>query len=96
METFELSKNELTCVQGGGEVLGFATEGDKSPYASTIASLAGVIATSPMIQQTTPVNRILRSVLSGVKVALPNMLFPADLVPGVRRSTCPMCSNVTF
>ncbi|PBK82782.1 lysophospholipase [Armillaria gallica] len=66
---------------GGGEVLGFPTEGRTSPYASTIASLSGIIATSPMVEQTFPVNKVLRWSLSKLAFLTPYVLFPADLVP---------------
>ncbi|KAF8918167.1 Alpha/Beta hydrolase protein [Mucidula mucida] len=63
---------------GGGEVLGFATE---KKYESTAASLAGVIATSPMVQQTIPVSGFLRKALGALRMVFPFMLFPADLKP---------------
>ncbi|KAK0494819.1 Alpha/Beta hydrolase protein [Armillaria luteobubalina] len=66
---------------GGGEVLGFPTEGRASPHASMIASLSGVIATSPMVEQTFPVNKLLRWSLSKLAFLTPYVLFPADLAP---------------
>ncbi|KAF9000355.1 alpha/beta-hydrolase [Hymenopellis radicata] len=63
---------------GGGEVLGFATE---KKYESTAASLAGVIATSPMVQQAIPVSGLLRKALGALRRLVPYMLFPANLNP---------------
>ncbi|KAF9077212.1 Alpha/Beta hydrolase protein [Rhodocollybia butyracea] len=54
---------------GGGEVLSFATTKDQR-YTETVASLAGVIATSPLIEQTTPTSKLVRRL--GAKAAIIN------------------------
>ncbi|KAG5636937.1 hypothetical protein H0H81_006333 [Sphagnurus paluster] len=67
---------------GGGEVLGFATQGDKYKHSETVSSLAGIIATSPMILQTKPAPKLLRWVGGKASNVLPHKLIPADVVPG--------------
>ncbi|KAF9486087.1 alpha/beta-hydrolase [Pholiota conissans] len=62
---------------GGGEALGFATQGDG--YKSTIDALSGVIATSPLIQQTTPAPKLLKWIGGKVSVVVPNKLIPAEV-----------------
>ncbi|KAJ3844319.1 Alpha/Beta hydrolase protein [Lentinula raphanica] len=64
---------------GGGEVLSFVTEHhDSSPqYAETVASLAGVIVTSPLIQQTVPASKALRWLGGKVTMVSPYTLIPA-------------------
>ncbi|TFK44955.1 Alpha/Beta hydrolase protein [Crucibulum laeve] len=66
---------------GGGEVLGFATQDKNSPYHATAKSLAGVIATSPLIRQSKPAPKVLRWVGSKASALSPNTLVPADVNP---------------
>jgi acylglycerol lipase len=61
---------------GGGEVLGFATQGEKS---SVLSSLSGVIATSPLIEQATPASRIAKWVGGKLSNVLPYKLIPAPV-----------------
>ncbi|KDQ50905.1 hypothetical protein JAAARDRAFT_41687 [Jaapia argillacea MUCL 33604] len=64
---------------GGGLVLGFPTRPSPPPSDSIVQSLAGVIATSPLLLQTTPVPSLV--VWAGSKVALvvPYLQFPAEV-----------------
>ncbi|KJA28801.1 hypothetical protein HYPSUDRAFT_61643 [Hypholoma sublateritium FD-334 SS-4] len=62
---------------GGAEVLGFAMQGDK--YKAAVDSLSGVIATSPLIRQTTPAPKALKWVGGKLSVIMPNMLIPAEV-----------------
>ncbi|KAF9268521.1 alpha/beta-hydrolase [Marasmius fiardii PR-910] len=63
---------------GGGEVLGWASGyGDKN----LIASLSGVIASSPLIQQTKPASKFLRWIGGKASILSPYTLIPADLNP---------------
>ncbi|KAF8911546.1 Alpha/Beta hydrolase protein [Gymnopilus junonius] len=62
---------------GGGEVLGFAVQGEKGAYKQTLDSLKGVIATSPLILQTRPVPKLTRWVGTKVGNVLPSMLVSA-------------------
>ncbi|KAE9400686.1 alpha/beta-hydrolase [Gymnopus androsaceus JB14] len=63
---------------GGGEVLSFVTQ-QSSQYTETIASLAGVIATSPLIKQTTPASKLARWLGGKVAAISPYTLIPASL-----------------
>ncbi|KAF8070391.1 Alpha/Beta hydrolase protein [Lyophyllum atratum] len=67
---------------GGAEALGFATQEEKSSHSATVASLAGVIATSPLILQTKPAPKLLRWVGGKASAVLPHQLVPADVIPG--------------
>ncbi|KAJ7593773.1 Alpha/Beta hydrolase protein [Mycena floridula] len=60
---------------GGGQVLGFATEG------KGWESLAGVIAQSPCIELTKPASKIARFLGKKVGLFLPYMTIPADVKP---------------
>ncbi|KAL0579618.1 hypothetical protein V5O48_002390 [Marasmius crinis-equi] len=63
---------------GGGEVLGYTTGyGDQS----ITTTLAGVIASSPLIQQTKPAPKILRWIGGKASVLSPYTVIPADLNP---------------
>ncbi|KIM40362.1 hypothetical protein M413DRAFT_73462 [Hebeloma cylindrosporum] len=62
---------------GGGEVLGFATQGDKGEYKSTVSSIAGVIATSPLLEQTTPAPRLAKWIGGKLSAVMPYTLIPA-------------------
>ncbi|KAG7091183.1 hypothetical protein E1B28_010234 [Marasmius oreades] len=63
---------------GGGEILGWtAGYGSKT----LIASLAGVIASSPLIQQTKPASKFLRWLGGKVSTLSPYTLIPAGLNP---------------
>jgi len=66
---------------GGGEVLGFATRGEKFSHSATVHSLAGVIASSPLILQTKPASKLLRWVGGKASTLLPYKLVPADVIP---------------
>ncbi|PFH52178.1 hypothetical protein AMATHDRAFT_140634 [Amanita thiersii Skay4041] len=66
---------------GGGEVLGFATQSKDSPHYAKVASLSGVIATSPLILLTKPAAKPLRMIGSLMGKVAPNMSFPADVDP---------------
>ncbi|KAF9077211.1 Alpha/Beta hydrolase protein [Rhodocollybia butyracea] len=61
---------------GGGEALGFATTKEQR-YTETVASLAGVIATSPLIEQTTPVLKLVRWLGGKAAIISPYMVIPA-------------------
>ncbi|KAJ4463309.1 Alpha/Beta hydrolase protein [Lentinula edodes] len=64
---------------GGGEVLSFMTQQSyESPcHAETVASLTGVIITSPLIKQTIPVSKTLRWLGEKVATISPYTLIPA-------------------
>ncbi|KAJ3998699.1 Alpha/Beta hydrolase protein [Lentinula boryana] len=64
---------------GGGEVLSFVIQQSyRSPqYVETVALLAGVIVTSPLIQQTTPASKTLRWLGGKVAIISPYTLIPA-------------------
>lgn len=78
-----LQNTQLNASKGGAEALGFATQGEKSPYHLKIVSLAGVIATSPLILQTKPAPKLLRWVGGKASILVPHKLIPADVIPGV-------------
>lgn len=63
--------------------MGFATQGEKSAHASTVTNLAGVIATSPLITQTTPAPKFLRWVGGKLSTLSPYKLVPAAVVAAV-------------
>ncbi|KAF6763006.1 Alpha/Beta hydrolase protein [Ephemerocybe angulata] len=62
---------------GGGEALGFATQEDKSPHKATVNSLSGVIATSPLITQTTPAPKLMKWIGGKASLLAPYTLIPA-------------------
>ncbi|KAJ4483587.1 Alpha/Beta hydrolase protein [Lentinula aciculospora] len=64
---------------GGGEVLSFVTQQSygNSQHAETVASLTGVILTSPLIQQTVPASKALRWLAGKVAIISPYTLIPA-------------------
>ncbi|KAG6864787.1 hypothetical protein C0991_007161 [Blastosporella zonata] len=74
--TFLMGHSMRLSKQGGAEVLGFAI---RQPSAS---SLAGIVSTSPLILQTKPAPKLLRSLGGMASVLFPNQLVPADVVPG--------------
>ncbi|KLO14153.1 lysophospholipase [Schizopora paradoxa] len=61
---------------GGGLVLSFASRPEFEP---TVSSLSGVIATSPLIQQTHPTSPLLRAPGGLMSHVLPNMTIPAPV-----------------
>ncbi|EIN06778.1 lysophospholipase [Punctularia strigosozonata HHB-11173 SS5] len=61
---------------GGAIVLGYAT---RSPPMKTVSSLAGVIASSPLLCQTKPAPKILRWVGGQASKILPNLTFKAEV-----------------
>ncbi|KAJ3849041.1 Alpha/Beta hydrolase protein, partial [Lentinula lateritia] len=68
---------------GGGEVLSFVTQQSyESPrHAETVASLTGVIVTSPLIKQTIPASKTLRWLGGKVATISPYTLIPAAVSP---------------
>jgi acylglycerol lipase len=62
---------------GGGEVLGFATQGDNGAQKYTVDALAGVIATSPLLEQTTPASKFVKWMGGKLAAIMPYMLIPA-------------------
>ncbi|KAF5355062.1 hypothetical protein D9756_005516 [Leucocoprinus leucothites] len=64
---------------GGAEVLGFATQDAKSPHKSSVTSLLGVIATSPLIQQAEPASKFLKWVGAKASILAPYSLIPAPV-----------------
>ncbi|KAF8220578.1 alpha/beta-hydrolase [Tricholoma matsutake] len=64
---------------GAAEVLGFVTQGEKSSRHAMITSLAGVITTSPLIEQATPASRLLRWAGGKASTFAPHMLIPAPV-----------------
>jgi acylglycerol lipase len=68
-------------VQGGGEVLSFVVQQSyHSPqYAETVASLAGVIVTSPLILQTIPASKVARWLGGKAAIVTPYTLVPAPV-----------------
>jgi len=61
---------------GGGLVLSFAS---RPEYATTVSLLSGVIATSPLIQQTHPTSPLLRAPGGLMSHVLPNLTIPAPV-----------------
>lgn len=74
--------------QGAAEVLGFVTQGEKSSRHAMITSLAGVITTSPLIEQATPASRLLRWAGGKASTFAPHMLIPAPVNSAVRITNC--------
>ncbi|KDQ50893.1 hypothetical protein JAAARDRAFT_41682 [Jaapia argillacea MUCL 33604] len=64
---------------GGGLVLGFPTRTTPPPSPSTISLLSGVIATSPLLLQTTPASKVLRWVGGKASSFAPYMTIPAEV-----------------
>ncbi|KIK61239.1 hypothetical protein GYMLUDRAFT_43302 [Collybiopsis luxurians FD-317 M1] len=66
---------------GGGEVLSFVVQQSypSAQHAETVASLTGVIVTSPLIRQTTPASKILRWLGGKVATISPYTLIPAAI-----------------
>lgn len=65
---------------GGGVVLTFATRGSSGPPApSTLALLSGVIATAPLILQTTPASKVTRFIGGGLSTLAPHKVIPAKV-----------------
>jgi acylglycerol lipase len=64
---------------GGAEVLGFATQGEKSDNHSVLSSLVGVISSSPLIEQATPASKIAKWFGSKASNVLPYTLIPAPV-----------------
>ncbi|KAF9450096.1 alpha/beta-hydrolase [Macrolepiota fuliginosa MF-IS2] len=64
---------------GGAEVLGFATQDAKSPYKSSVSSVLGVIATSPLIQQTEPASKVLKWIGGKASILAPYTLIAAPV-----------------
>ncbi|PPQ64553.1 hypothetical protein CVT24_008455 [Panaeolus cyanescens] len=62
---------------GGGEVCGFATQGENGPHCGVLDKLSGVIATSPLLEQTKPAGKLLKWVASRASNFAPNVLIPA-------------------
>ena len=69
--------------QGGGEVLGFATQDERSAHKEVVSSLSGVIATSPLIRMATPASKIQLWVGGKLSNLFPWALIPTDLKPEV-------------
>jgi acylglycerol lipase len=80
----QISSKFNRCVQGGAEALGFATQGEKSSRYAIITSLAGVISTSPFIEQATPAPKILRWVGGKASNFAPHITVSAPVNPAVR------------
>ncbi|KAK7036472.1 hypothetical protein VNI00_011669 [Paramarasmius palmivorus] len=59
---------------GGGEVLGYATDKTRDTSA-----LAGIIATSPLIQQTKPASKLLRWIGGKASTLSPYTVIPVEL-----------------
>lgn len=66
-------------LQGGAEVLGFASQDAKSLHKHLASSLRGIIATSPLIQQTEPAPKLLRWIGAKASYLVPNVLIPAPI-----------------
>ncbi|KAJ3575287.1 hypothetical protein NP233_g1202 [Leucocoprinus birnbaumii] len=64
---------------GGAEVLGFAAQDAKSPHKASVSSILGVIATSPLIQQTEPASKLLKWVGAKASIVAPYSLIPAPV-----------------
>ncbi|KAI0767163.1 lysophospholipase [Fomes fomentarius] len=64
---------------GGGLVLGFATRTIPAPEKETLSLLSGVVASSPLILQTTPASRMARFVGGKLSGVLPSLLIPAPI-----------------
>ncbi|KAF5386210.1 hypothetical protein D9615_002319 [Tricholomella constricta] len=66
---------------GGAQALGFVTHAEKNNHSANVLSLAGVIATSPLILQTKPAPKLLRWVGGKASTLLPHKLVSADVIP---------------
>ncbi|GBE80781.1 Putative monoglyceride [Sparassis crispa] len=66
---------------GGALSLAFATRVKAPPSPETVQMLSGIIASSPFLEQTTPVSRLLRWVGEKAAMVLPHMPFPAEVLP---------------
>ncbi|KAI6015590.1 alpha beta-hydrolase [Pisolithus marmoratus] len=64
---------------GGGLVLAFPTRETAPPSPDTVSSLAGVIATSPLILQTKPAPRVARWLGDKASRVFPSVLIPAPV-----------------
>lgn len=64
---------------GGGQVLGFATQGEKGAHHAALSSLGGVIATSPLIEQTSPASKVAKWVGGKISSVMPYTLIPAPV-----------------
>lgn len=69
----------LRYMQGGGLVLGFATRKSSPPDKSTVALLSGIIAGSPLIEQSKPAPKFLRWVGDMASSLAPHTLIPAGV-----------------
>jgi hypothetical protein len=69
-----------TAAQGGGEVLGFATQASRA----AVSPLAGLISTSPLIEQATPASKFLRWAGGIISNLAPHLHIPARTPPEVR------------
>jgi acylglycerol lipase len=59
-------------------------QGEKSDNRSALSSLAGVISTSPLIEQATPASKIAKWFGSKISNVLPYTLIPAPINAEVR------------
>ena len=72
-------------------------QGEKTANRSVLSSLRGVVATSPLIEQTTPASKIAKWVGGKISNVLPYTLVPAPINIGVRSLSVllpPMSPNV--
>jgi hypothetical protein len=83
-----MSRSTDVAVQGGAEVLGFATQEEKSARHAIITSLAGVISTSPFIEQATPAPKLLRWLGGKLSSVIPFVTVPVPINPAVRITCC--------
>jgi acylglycerol lipase len=65
--------------KGGGLSLGFPTRSNPPPEPSTVSLLRGIISTSPLIQQTTPVSKFSRCAGSIVASIAPDLVISAPV-----------------
>lgn len=70
--------------QGGALALAFVTQSSAPPEPSTVASLTGVIATSPWLILTVPVPKWQRIAGSAAVNLVPYITLPAPVEPKVR------------
>lgn len=68
-------------------MLGFAVEG-RDQHKDAFKHVSGIIATSPLIQQTTPAPKLLKWAGGKLAVLLPNKLMDAEVKPEVRCVRC--------
>ncbi|EIW54362.1 lysophospholipase [Trametes versicolor FP-101664 SS1] len=64
---------------GGGLALAFATRTTPSPAPETLASLSGIISSSPLLLQSQPVPKLMRYVGGKASLLFPNLLFDAPV-----------------